>query len=69
MNGSYTVEAAFVLPIILLSLCLVLRLGFQSAAAARREAAAGEEQLSAQEQVDTCLIYIRMTGMLKEVIK
>ena len=28
LSGSYTVEAAFVLPIVLLSLCLCLRLGF-----------------------------------------
>ncbi|MBR1812343.1 MAG: hypothetical protein IJ773_00820 [Lachnospiraceae bacterium] len=69
LSGSYTVEAAFVLPIVLLSLCLCLRLGFALEQTAGREAAAEEEQLLVQDQVDTCLIYVRMMGMLKEVIK
>ena len=69
LSGSYTVDAAFVLPIVLLSLCLCLRLGFALGQTAGREAAAEEEQLLVQDQVDTCLIYVRMMGMLKEVIK
>ena len=68
VTGSYTVEAAFLFPLLFICLMILLKTTFSLAMQVQNLAASLTAKLDSASHVDTCLMWLRMTGMLKEVI-
>ena len=67
LTGSYTVEAACILPIVLFCMLFLIRTGF-SLALQVKELAASLPGIADGSEAERALEWLRMTGMLKEVI-
>lgn len=69
LPASFTVEAAVLFPILFFCLLTVISAAFRLSGQIQALLATAGAGSGAESHADTCLLWLRMTGMLKEVIK
>lgn|GEM_PF-2780744 len=68
LPGSYTVEAAVVMPLFFITIAMILKQAFTLDAQVMQAASGAAAASDSARHVQVCLEWLRLTGVLKEII-